>query len=597
MVKTDTKVWNRLPRQGDCPPAACCESMVTHQTQLILFGGAILSRLFNDVHIFDTTTFSWEKPFISNPELSLPRMSHSAVVYNNVMYVFGGMDATSISNELISLCLTKEKMRWYFPNGSIRYNEDATSGNNHPTTLRSFYSDRYPCPRRCHTAVVRRHHMYVLMGHGQDGNCNDFWCFSFETGHWSAIPLSAFGRPPLPLYGHSAAVVEAEDVMYVFGGAISSTVHSNSLHSYHFATQQWNEVQCPLLPRPVGRYCHCMAIVNGTLYIHGGDAMDSTLYFNDLWSIQTQRHQHQAVQEHLHSSSTAWQPSVSEWVEVAPTRRSLVPSERSGHVVGAVDGVLYFFGGESPSSSSTSSRGNNNNNTRIFYSREMYCVPVSYPFSSSLANLCSRWLAHQWSQYHPNGVLNRNYSQLQQPQSPQPPPISAVKASTEKIGMAHDDDEVRVVWSDNPSPLNPSSAPRSKPLLIPNGAPLSSVDDSSNSTNPYSSPSGIHHSTNRMMDGRYSNRYPSSTRREHNTTSSWDDHSSNNSSGSALRFQTTTELRHQKELERAPVGGGEDFISFAWWMLPKSVLQEVHRYFPKDDKEVPTSFFEVNSTH
>ena len=331
--------WSRVKGCGAAPPPCCCHTLVPYHEKLILFGGAIFGRCFNDVYVFDLRTDSWHLMRPLNDEIAYPRMSHSSVLYKDMMVVFGGMNNNGTLADMIALDLTT------FSWSSVHH-----------------VGEVHPGPKRSHAAAVYKDKMYVLMGRPEYPQ-PDLWSFDFSSRQWKFIRLAQqWGRPPVALHGHSVCVEGC--VMYVFGGAsmqqTGSTAYFNDLHTYDFERNQWTRVDI-VGARPTPRYAHAMGVVCGKLFIHGGDADQCRTYFDDLWVLDTKQ-------------------ETPQWFDV--TNVASRPSRRSGHAYCVSQGSLYIFGGEAPC-----------DNDHVFYSGGLYKLPLSLPLAAPLADLAARWLS------------------------------------------------------------------------------------------------------------------------------------------------------------------------------------------------------------
>jgi N-acetylneuraminic acid mutarotase len=370
MVRTnDHFAWHSVEHDHHSgPPPSCCQSMVEFGDKLYVFGGAVLGTAYNHVFSFDLKNECWQMEKTRNSSLASNRMSHTAVVFENRMVVFGGMDLTVVHSDLLSLDL--QTMEW-----SVLPSE----GTEHPGT------------RRSHAAAIYGRTMFVSMGVPSQPP-PDLWSYDFDTRRWKSIPTSQrFGVPPVPVHGHTLGV--HNDSLFMFGGCIQSSSgqmhYSNSLHQYHIKTNFWSQVRVAESPRPPPRYSHVMAIANGMLVIHGGDTDNCTKYFDDLWVLNLDAACDVAV-----------------WTKRS-TGASRRPCSRSGHCAAVHEDELYIFGGEAPGSS----------DAVILYSGQLYRFPLSLSTRIPLAELCGRWLsksfgtddAMQWLSPSASGKLRRHH--------------------------------------------------------------------------------------------------------------------------------------------------------------------------------------------
>ena len=88
-----TFAWSQLKTRGDVVAPRDEHSAVLDEVscQMVIFGGFQEGERTNDVALYNVKTNVWSK--VKQPEnsrLPCPRSGHSAVIHNNVMYVFGG---------------------------------------------------------------------------------------------------------------------------------------------------------------------------------------------------------------------------------------------------------------------------------------------------------------------------------------------------------------------------------------------------------------------------------------------------------------------------------------------------------------------------
>ncbi|CAJ15998.1 kelch domain-containing protein [Trypanosoma equiperdum] len=369
-----TFMWNSVPPSGDMPLHGCCHSLANYKDeQLILFGGGALHIIFNDVYCFDLKTSTWSYKETTNSEIVAPRISHSAVVHEDKMYVYGGQDLYMPTRFADVLVLDLITFTWSL------IQQQATPAPDGPGD------------RRLHTAHIYRNCMYVLMGEPCNIS-NSFWFLDLTTLEWHPVHSSGwFGKPILPLLGHSAQV--EGDYLYVFGGYHAdsarrngSPVYNNSLFSYHFPSNTWREVVPSSGPRPSPRYASAMAVIRGRVFIYGGD-VDGEVYFDDFWCIDTNIPSSAASQSSSSSSYTtslvAAPPAASSrWIDITLSCGRGRPSARSGHASAVAQGCLFVVGGELPGDRDV-----------VYYSNRTYRYPLGYLTRLSLVELSSLWLA------------------------------------------------------------------------------------------------------------------------------------------------------------------------------------------------------------
>jgi hypothetical protein len=132
------------------------------------------------------------------------------------------------------------------------------------------------------------------------------------TNSWSSrAPM------PTPRFGLAAATVDG--VVYVVGGASSTTMYEVAVEAYDPATNTWDST---LAPMPTGRALLAAVEIDGVIYAIGGLNDSNTLATNE-----------------------AYDPATDTW------DNSLAPmlTGRASLAAAAVDGVIYTLGGTEPS--------------------------------------------------------------------------------------------------------------------------------------------------------------------------------------------------------------------------------------------------------
>lgn len=108
-----SKRWNRIDAKGTTPSRRFGHSGVVHaaSNRLIIFGGWDGRDTLNDLYEYNFQTREWRK--METRGVSPPhRYRHTAVIYGDNMFVFGGVDKThSRFNDLQRLDLGKSRER------------------------------------------------------------------------------------------------------------------------------------------------------------------------------------------------------------------------------------------------------------------------------------------------------------------------------------------------------------------------------------------------------------------------------------------------------------------------------------------------------
>jgi hypothetical protein len=187
----------------------------------------------------------------------LQRAGHSAVVQDEVMWVFGGYTFPAGSSEMDYLLWSyhMENKTWnayYFLDniedpGMVSPGMPATTGNtsvgNSSAVSNSSEVTEEPLPthpssRYGHSAVVYESVMYVYGGELMDGTIsNQLWAFNLTSKSWRLV-VGNSSNLPLGVRDHTAHVVNGR--MLVFWGYSTGTIPTQLVQQYDFNTGVWS---------------------------------------------------------------------------------------------------------------------------------------------------------------------------------------------------------------------------------------------------------------------------------------------------------------------------------------------------------------------
>lgn len=154
--------------------------------------------LFNDLYAYDITDNAWST--VSNATGPSPRWGHSAVVYKDTMFVFGGISHGSPSSETWGFDLKRNV--WM----------DLT-----PTVS--------PPARFSHTIALMDDSMFLYGGSTNAQRLEDSWKYDFDYNTWSNIaPISDLGSTAAR---SETALAAYNNTLYVFGGSGSKSVYKD----------------------------------------------------------------------------------------------------------------------------------------------------------------------------------------------------------------------------------------------------------------------------------------------------------------------------------------------------------------------------------
>lgn len=183
-----------------------------------------------------------------------PRYLHTAVVYKDRMYVFGGYETDSYAIWKNDLYEFDFKNRCFMPVND--------SGDK-------------PTPRFNHSAVVIDDCMYVFGG-WTDAEANDLYKYEFSSKKWKRIYYT--GKTPPKVWGHATVVFSG--MMYVFGGFEHQNL--NDLYEYNPKNQSWKLIECNET-KPPARWSG-KAVGSGSLmFLFGGIGRKM---YNDLYCFK-----------------------------------------------------------------------------------------------------------------------------------------------------------------------------------------------------------------------------------------------------------------------------------------------------------------------
>jgi N-acetylneuraminic acid mutarotase len=316
----------------------------------------LLSLFFLPTSIFAVPTLP--EPNIKVPKLPWdsgisdplgPRAGHSATIYKNKMYIFGGYTVrTGYLNTMRIYDFSKKEWSDGTP--------DIVGGG-----------------RDSHSAVIYKDKLYIYGGSVNDGmkiSSNDVRIYDFKTNTWNtgaSNPNDPYGR-----FGHSAVVYK--DKMYVYGTGTSGTVETTTdIQIYDFSTNVWSRGASS--PESLGRRVHQSAVMYGDImYIFGGNPINGTengtntllLYHleNDTWTEGVadtaggSRSGHSAViykdKMYVFGGNINSQPYLTNTVSVYDLKNKTwtegesdkVGRSRTNHSAVVYNDNIYIFGGE-----------------------------------------------------------------------------------------------------------------------------------------------------------------------------------------------------------------------------------------------------------
>jgi len=259
-------VWSTVGSTNP-PPARQAHSAVIYSDAMYVFGGERSAYEYGDLWKYTFATDGWEFIPTVNSSASLGRHDHSAVVYGDAMYVYGGRSPMPL-NDL-----------WMY---------SFTSG-----TWTELPNSPGMAPRFGHTAAVSGGKMYVYGGYvhsGEGALTDEIWSWEFETHTWTKVgprydnfeeeyivsPTDAIIFPmdiPAARFSHSSVLTGKAPALYVIGGAGGAMMMDEmpSLWKFDLASLSWTKMMEHSL---LGRY-DSSAVLFGDgkfVLVYGGHA-------------------------------------------------------------------------------------------------------------------------------------------------------------------------------------------------------------------------------------------------------------------------------------------------------------------------------------
>ena len=185
-----------------------------------------------------------------------PRDRHSAVVYGNGFYVFGGFDGHARVNDLYKYDIDENVWSRIIP---------------------STMSTGIPTPRHSHSAVVYQNAMYIFGGYDGSYSCN-VYKYDFLNNVWTSV--NTVGRIPRARY--RATCVVFNDTMIIHGGH-DGTKHLSDTHVLDMNTKCWTSLANVRGTTPFPRDSQVGFLYDNAMYIYGGSAGGTAM--NDMHEL------------------------------------------------------------------------------------------------------------------------------------------------------------------------------------------------------------------------------------------------------------------------------------------------------------------------
>ncbi|EFA83421.1 hypothetical protein PPL_03567 [Heterostelium album PN500] len=255
----DTNLWNNLEIVGNAPKLTE-HSAVVWRDNMILFGGSTGSvpQYSNSVYSFNfNTKIITHHTTTGNGPTA--RSAHSAICYEDSMYIFGGWDGYESNNDIYKLDLKTN-------------------------VWSQIKSENAPSKRRAHSSVIYKNNIYIFGGFDTSKKPETFnilYKFSLENETWSEV--ECFGD--IPRGRSRASMVEFNDKLFLIGGW-DRIDYFQELHEFNIATSQWKKLDANIEEMSIGLGQNSVSVLENRMVIFGGYIPKKKVSTNELFSIR-----------------------------------------------------------------------------------------------------------------------------------------------------------------------------------------------------------------------------------------------------------------------------------------------------------------------
>lgn len=276
VLDADSFYWSVPYMVGDIPMPLRAMTCTAVGKKLVIFGGGDGPTYYNDVYVLDTVNFRWSKPRIVGEKLPSKRRAHTACLYKNGIYYFGGGDGVRALNDIWRLDVSDiTKMSWKLISSA---EEPSQTGK-----------DRRPKARGYHTANMVGSKL-IIFGGSDGGECfDDVWVYDVDTHVWKAVNIAVTFRR----LSHTATIVGS--YLFVIGGH-DGNEYSNDVLLLNLVTMSWDKRKVYGLP-PSGRGYHGTVLHDSRLLVIGG--FDGSEVFGDVMTLELAVHAYYSQISHF----------------------------------------------------------------------------------------------------------------------------------------------------------------------------------------------------------------------------------------------------------------------------------------------------------
>ncbi|KAI0976679.1 galactose oxidase [Xylaria arbuscula] len=284
VLDADSFHWSTPQVKGDVPIPLRAMTCTAVGKKLVIFGGGDGPAYYNDVYVLDIMNFRWHKPRIIGEQVPSARRAHTACLYKNGIYVFGGGDGVRALNDIWRLDVSDmSKMSWRLVSRPDKSSGGSANGSDVGAGMNK------PKARGYHTANMVGSKL-IIYGGSDGGECfNDVWVYDLEAQIWKGVPIPV----PFRRLSHTSTLVGS--YLFIIGGHDGSE-YSDDVLLLNLVTMSWDKRHVYGLP-PSGRGYHGTVLYDSRLLMIGG--FDGVEVFGDVWMLELAVHAYYSQISHF----------------------------------------------------------------------------------------------------------------------------------------------------------------------------------------------------------------------------------------------------------------------------------------------------------
>ncbi|KAI1821286.1 galactose oxidase [Xylaria intraflava] len=287
VLDADAFHWSMPQVTGDIPTPLRAMTCTAVGKKLVLFGGGDGPAYYNSVYVLDTVTFRWHKPRIIGDQAPSVRGAHTACLYKNGIYIFGGGDGNRPLNDIWRLDVSDtNKMSWRLICGPDMGLSNGSSDGNDAAGVKK---PTKPKARGYHTANMVGSKLIIYGGSTATERFNDVWVYDVDTHIWKNVQIPV----PFRRVTHTSTLVGS--YLFIIGGH-DGREYSEEVLLFNLVTMSWDKRRVYGIP-PSGRGYHGTVLHDSRLLVIGG--FDGETIFDEVWILELAVHAYYSQISHF----------------------------------------------------------------------------------------------------------------------------------------------------------------------------------------------------------------------------------------------------------------------------------------------------------